>query len=121
MADKSAICMSEGGPGRSPFLTAAQVKDCISQGLPPRISTLALLQLARWCQERPSPEQGGDPCLAAAVTAFSPACTDECPEVDLPRSTLATAGASSAATTLPTAQPADRSTSASTGTEGGVA
>ena len=64
--------MSAGGPEKSTTSTTAQALSCTSNLWPPRISVSALLQLARWCQQRQSLPQGGEPCPSPSALVCPP-------------------------------------------------
>src|SRR5438067_9810536 len=56
--------------------TTAQASPCIEQRSPPRISLTALFQLAQWCRQRRSAQQGGDSCRTSPVSVCPPAPND---------------------------------------------
>src|SRR5271170_1271033 len=56
------ICSDNDGPPRSTISTTAQALACTSHEWPPKISVSALLELARWCQQRRILPQGSEPC-----------------------------------------------------------
>src|SRR5262249_58510745 len=77
------VCMcGDAGVLTSSFHTAAKAGGYISAD-PPKISVEALLELARWCQQRLCAQSGGDSCPTNAA-ALSPPTPDD----------LASAGAS---------------------------
>src|SRR3974377_1627024 len=60
------------GGWRSASSTTAQALTCTSKHGLPRISVSALLQLARWCQQRQFSPQGGEPCPNVSATVCPP-------------------------------------------------
>ena len=61
---------------RYPTQTTPQATACIAEAGPPRISAVALLQLAQWCQSRcgeSSGQSGGPPCPNNPVSQSPPA------------------------------------------------
>src|SRR3954465_2137349 len=73
----SPICTAAAGISRCPTQITPQVPPCITKAGPPRISAVALLRLAQWCQSRRDgllgQSLGGPSCPTPTVPQPPPA------------------------------------------------
>src|SRR5712691_10118409 len=115
---RSSISITNAGMQRSPTQTTAQANPCTFEGSLPRISALALLQLAQWCRQRWSDQQGGDSCRTSPVSVCPPIVNDLSQTAATERTVAAVSGQPTAAA-LPSAEPARGTSSPSRRRKGG--
>src|ERR1700722_8702844 len=97
--------MPPAGRSKSAKQTPAQAVACTSEAAPPRIAVAALLQLAQWCQERRTAQQGGTSCLTTPGSVCPPVSNGDHAAVS--DATLGTARTGPTTDPVPAPLPAD--------------